>query len=103
MATFGLGFSQQEVNRKCRTVLYKDRYKNSRFRSLGKNIVRGMKVVRSMENVGAETGPAQAREPGDQAVTLIIGGEGGGKYRNLGSNFTKLFIKLSFFTFVLTS
>ena len=77
MATFGLGFSQQEVNRKCRTVLYKDRYKNSRFRSLGKNIVRGMKVVRSMENVGDETGPAQAREPGDQAVTLIIGGEGG--------------------------
>ena len=75
MATFGLGFSQQEVNRKCRTVLYKDRYKNSRFRSLGKNIVRGMKVVRSMENVGVETGPAQAGEPRDQAVTLIIGGE----------------------------
>lgn len=78
MATFGLGFSQQEVNRKCRTVLYKDRYKNSRFRSLGKNIVRGMKVVRSMENVGAEAGPAPSREPrGDQAVTLIIGGEEG--------------------------
>ena len=75
MATFGLGFSQQEVNRKCRTVLYKDRYKNSRFRSLGKNIVRGMKVVRSMENVGTEIGPAQAGEPRDQAVTLIIGGE----------------------------
>ena len=78
MATFGLGFSQQEVNRKCRTVLYKDRYKNSRFRSLGKNIVRGMKVVRSMENVGVEPGPAQSREAGDQAVTLIIGGEGTG-------------------------
>ena len=76
MATFGLGFSQQEVNRKCRTVLYKDRYKNSRFRSLGKNIVRGMKVVRSMENVGeGETGPGQPGEPRDQAVTLIIGGE----------------------------
>ena len=76
MATFGLGFSQQEVNRKCRTVLYKDRYKNSRFRSLGKNIVRGMKVVRSMENVGAEAGPGQVGEASrDQAVTLIIGGE----------------------------
>ena len=80
MATFGLGFSQQEVNRKCRTVLYKDRYKNSRFRSLSKNIVRGMKVVRSMENVGSEAGGGPSREVGpvDQAVTLIIGGEEGG-------------------------
>ena len=76
MATFGLGFSQQEVNRKCRTVLYKDRYKNSKFRSLSKNIVRGMKVVRSMENVGPEnlSGPARGANT-DQAVTLIIGGE----------------------------
>ena len=78
MATFGLGFSQQEVNRKCRTVLYKDRYKNSRFRSLSRNIVRGMKVVRSMENVEEEPpAPGSSRPPADQTVTLIIGGESG--------------------------
>ena len=75
MATFGLGFSQQEVNRKCRTVLYKDRYKNSKFRSLSKNIVRGMKVVRSMENVGPESTGGPERGTNDHAVTLIIGGE----------------------------
>lgn len=75
MATFGLGFSQQEVNRKCRTVLYKDRYKNSKFRSLSKNIVRGMKVVRSMENVDGDNPPATIREGREEAVTLIIGGE----------------------------
>ena len=100
MASFGLGFSQQEVNRKCRTVLYKDRYKNSRFRSLGKNIVRGMKVVRSMENVGAETGPGQAGEASrDQAVTLIIGGERETGHRTLGNMETGEFLctKLSCF------
>ena len=111
MATFGLGFSQQEVNRKCRTVLYKDRYKNSKFRSLGKNIVRGMKVVRSMENVGTEVGPAQAGEPRDQAVTLIIGGERrhdwscpamGWKKGNSG-NFYKINSCLTSFTKIRTS
>ena len=72
MATFGLGFSQQEVNRKCRTVLYKDRYNNSKFKSLGKNVVRRMKVVQSMENVGSGLAEDDKKP---QAVTLIIGGE----------------------------
>ena len=71
MATFGLGFSQQEVNRKCRTVIYKDRYKNSKFKSLGKNVVRRMKVVQSMDNFGADS--SETEKP--QAVTVIIGGE----------------------------
>ena len=71
MATFGLGFSQQEVNRKCRTVIYKDRYKNSKFKSLGKNVVRRMKVVQSMDNFGGDS--SETEKP--QAVTVIIGGE----------------------------
>ena len=76
MAQFGLGFSQQEVNRKCRTVLYRDRYKNSKFKSLGNNVMRRMKVVRSMENVDQEFidhGPVRPKP--QEAVTIIIGGE----------------------------
>ena len=77
MAQFGLGFSQQEVNRKCRTVLYRDRYKNSKFKSLGNNVMRRMKVVRSMENVDTETfpDPALDKHQPQEAVTIIIGGE----------------------------
>ena len=75
MTTFGLGFSQQEVNRKCRTVLYRDRYKNSKFKSLGNNVMRRMKVVRSMENMDlADT--QDTPETGAKAVTIIIGGRG---------------------------
>ena len=73
MAHFGLGFSQQEVNRKCRTVLYKDRYKNSKFKNLSKTVVRRMKVVKSMENVEEEESENDGNKP--QAVTIIIGGE----------------------------
>ena len=75
MAQFGLGFSQQEVNRKCRTVLYRDRYKNSKFKSLGNNVMRRMKVVRSMENVDTETftDPAPDKHQPQEAVTIIIG------------------------------
>lgn len=76
MAQFGLGFSQQEVNRKCRTVLYRDRYKNSKFKSLGNNVMRRMKVVRSMENVDQEfIDPGPVRPKPQEAVTIIIGGE----------------------------
>ena len=75
MTTFGLGFSQQEVNRKCRTVLYRDRYKNSKFKSLGNNVMRRMKVVRSMENMDlADT--QDTPDTGAKAVTIIIGGRG---------------------------
>ena len=78
MAQFGLGFSQQEVNRKCRTVLYRDRYKNSKFKSLGNNVMRRMKVVRSMENVDQDfTDPGPVRHKPQEAVTIIIGGESG--------------------------
>ena len=73
MTTFGLGFSQQEVNRKCRTVLYRDRYKNSKFKSLGNNVMRRMKVVRSMENMDLDQ---DTSETGAKAVTIIIGGRG---------------------------
>ena len=73
MATFGLGFSQQEVNRKCRTVLYRDRYKNSKFKKLGSNVVKRMKVVKSMENIDAPASNGEREKP--QAVTVIIGGE----------------------------
>ena len=73
MTTFGLGFSQQEVNRKCRTVLYRDRYKNSKFKSLGNNVMRRMKVVRSMENMDLDQ---DSPETGAKAVTIIIGGRG---------------------------
>ena len=73
MTTFGLGFSQQEVNRKCRTVLYRDRYKNSKFKSLGNNVMRRMKVVRSMENMDLDQ---DSPDTGAKAVTIIIGGRG---------------------------
>ena len=76
MATFGLGFSQQEVNRKCRTVLYRDRYKNSKFKKLSSNVVKRMKVVKSMENIGEHQPCASNGEPEKpHAVTVIIGGE----------------------------
>ena len=78
MAQSGLGFSQQEVNRKCRTVLYRDRYKNSKFKNLGNNVMRRMKVVKSMENVDQDlTDPAPIRPRPQEAVTIIIGGESG--------------------------
>jgi len=73
MATFGLGFSQQEVNRKCRTVLYRDRYKNSKFKKLGSNVVKRMKVVKSMENIDAPASNGEREKP--QAVTVIIGAD----------------------------
>ena len=76
MTTFGLGFSQQEVNRKCRTVLYRDRYKNSKFKSLGNNVMRRMKVVRSMENMDLADTQSQSPDTGAKAVTIIIGGRG---------------------------
>ena len=79
MAHFGLGFSQQEVNRRCRTVLYKDRYKNSKFKNLGNAVVRRMKVVKSMENVEEEdeeeAGAVGRVHDRSKAVTIIIGGK----------------------------
>ena len=79
MAQFGLGFSQQEVNRKCRTVLYRDRYKNSKFKSLGNNVMRRMKVVRSMENVDQDfpdtSRDHDIRHKSQEAITIIIGGK----------------------------
>ena len=66
------------MNRKCRTVLYRDRYKNSKFKSLGNNVMRRMKVVRSMENVDQDfTDPGPVRHKPQEAVTIIIGGESG--------------------------
>ena len=54
--SYGLGFSQQQVTRKCNTVLYADRFKGSKFKKLGRNVMTQMKVTIRMLPVFTQCG-----------------------------------------------
>ena len=57
--SYGLGFSHQQVNRRCNTVLHGRRFKDSNFKKLGLSVLTKVKIVKSMDT-GLVAAPHQA-------------------------------------------
>ena len=63
--SYGLGFSHQQVNRRCNTVLHGHRFTDSNFKKLGRSVLMKVKIVKSMD-------AASVAAP-HKAVTVIGG------------------------------
>ena len=63
--SYGLGFSHKQVKRRCNSLVYGDRFKNSHFKKIGKTVLLRVRAVNTLRR-GEE-------EEGHHKVTVIGG------------------------------
>ena len=63
--SYGLGFSHKEVKRRCNSLVYGDRFKNSHFKKIGRTVMLRVRAVNTLRR-GEE-------EENNHKVTVIGG------------------------------